>query len=77
MGAFSSVDLTGHPTASPETRQGIAPSFFRRDQGKRAEKKEKVMPNKAKLTDADWTPVTDANKPKMHFFKVTVEMEVE
>ena len=28
---------------------------------------------KAKLTDADWTPVTDANKPQMHFFKVKVE----
>lgn len=32
---------------------------------------------KAKLTDKDWTPVTDANKPQMHFFKVTVVMEVE
>ena len=32
---------------------------------------------KAKLTDADWTPVTGANKSQMHFFKVTVEMEVE
>ena len=30
---------------------------------------------KAKLTDADWTPVTDANKPQMRFFKVKVEMK--
>lgn len=32
---------------------------------------------KAKLTDADWTPVTDANKPQMRFFRVRVEMEEE
>ena len=32
---------------------------------------------KAKLTDKDWTPVTDANKPMMRFFKVRVEMEEE
>ena len=30
---------------------------------------------KANLTDADWTPVTDANKPQMRFFKVKVEMK--
>ena len=30
---------------------------------------------KANLTDADWTPVTDANKPMMRFFKVKVEMK--
>ena len=32
---------------------------------------------KAKLTDADWTPVTDANKSQMRFFRVRVEMEEE
>ena len=31
LGASSSVVLTGHPTASPEPRQGIAPSFFCRE----------------------------------------------
>ena len=30
---------------------------------------------KAQLTDADWTPVTDANKSQMRFFKVKVEMK--
>ena len=30
---------------------------------------------KAKLTDADWTPVTDANKPQMRFFRVKVEIK--
>ena len=30
---------------------------------------------KAKLTDKDWTPVTDANKPQMRFFRVKVEMK--
>ena len=39
QGASSSVVLTGHPTASPEPRQGIAPSFFcrKRNTGKRKE----------------------------------------
>ena len=39
LGASSSVVLTGHPTASPEPRQGIAPSFFcrKRNTGKRKE----------------------------------------
>lgn len=30
---------------------------------------------KADGTAADWTPVTDANKPQMRIFKVRVEME--
>jgi len=30
---------------------------------------------KATLLDADWTPVTEANKSQMRFFKVKVEME--
>ena len=30
---------------------------------------------KANLTDADWTPVTDANKPQMRFFRVKVEIK--
>ena len=39
LGASSSVVLTGHPTASPGPRQGIAPSFFcrKRNTGKRKE----------------------------------------
>jgi hypothetical protein len=30
---------------------------------------------KEKLGDDAWSPVTDANKAKMRFFKVTVEMK--
>jgi hypothetical protein len=30
---------------------------------------------KAKLTDKDWTPVTDANLPQMRFFRVKVEIK--
>lgn len=30
---------------------------------------------KANLTDKDWVPVTDANKPQMRFFKVKVEIK--
>ena len=30
---------------------------------------------KANLLDTDWTPVTDANRATMHFFKVGVEIK--
>ena len=30
---------------------------------------------KKTLLDRDWTPVTDANKPQMRFFKVKAEMK--
>ena len=39
MGAFSSVDLTGHPTASPETRQGLRPLSLPRSKQGQKEKK--------------------------------------
>ncbi len=42
MGAFSSVDLTGHPTASPETRQGLRPLSFAVIEA-RAEGREKMF----------------------------------
>ena len=42
LGASSSVVLTGHPTASPGPRQGIAPSSFCREQNK-GKRKEKQM----------------------------------
>ena len=38
MGASSSVVLTGHPTASPDLRQGIVPSFFCRKRNKGKER---------------------------------------
>ena len=42
QGVSSSVDLIGHPTASPETRQGLRPLSFaaKREEGKKGQKNE-------------------------------------
>lgn len=62
--AFIEMAGTDNPviTWSPDLRNAEKPRTY-------------TILGKATLLDADWTPVTDANKPQMRFFKVKVEME--
>ena len=56
------TDGTAKVTWSPDLRDADPPRTY-------------TTLGKAKLTDGAWTPVTDANKPQMRFFMVTVEIK--
>ena len=55
-------DNTPKVTWSPDLRTAEKPRLY-------------TILGKAKLSDKDWTSVTDANKSQMRFFKVKVEMK--
>ena len=56
------ADGTAKVTWTPDLRNAPTPRTY-------------TTLGKASLGDKDWTPVTDANKSQMRFFKVTVEIK--